>query len=65
EDDPYADLPAGGCRLPHKAKSAALTPKVNHSQAGVGQPSAVPKFLRPKRRAGIPCIDALKKGTVT
>ncbi|MBU9398873.1 xanthine dehydrogenase family protein molybdopterin-binding subunit [Burkholderia multivorans] len=65
EDDPYADLPAGGCRLPRKAKSAALTPKVNHSQAGVGQPSAVPKFLRPKRRAGIPCIDALKKGTVT
>ncbi|MCO1373650.1 hypothetical protein L0Z42_24435 [Burkholderia multivorans] len=56
---------AGGCRLPRNEKSAALTPKVNHSQAGVGQPSAVPKFLRPKRRAAIRCIGALKKRTVT
>ena len=65
EDDPYADLAAGGCRMPHKAKTAALKPKVSQSQAGVGQASAVPKFLRPKRKAGIPCIDDLKKPTTT
>ena len=65
EDDPYADLPAGGCRIPRKAKASALKPKVEHSTAAVGQPPAVPKFLRPKRRAGIPCIDKLKNGTVT
>ena len=56
---------AGGCRMPHKAKTAALKPKVSQSQAGVGQASAVPKFLRPKRKAGIPCIDDLKKPTTT
>ncbi|WP_241277108.1 xanthine dehydrogenase family protein molybdopterin-binding subunit [Burkholderia cenocepacia] len=65
DEDPYGDLPAGGCRLPHKVKPAALKPKADQSHAGVGQAPTVPKFLRPKRRAGIPCIDELKKGTVT
>ncbi|MBJ9731970.1 xanthine dehydrogenase family protein molybdopterin-binding subunit [Burkholderia cenocepacia] len=64
DDDPYGDLAAGGCRMPRKAKPAALKPRTSQSQAGVGQAPSMPKFLRPKRRAGIPCIDDLKKGTV-
>ncbi|WP_423396500.1 molybdopterin cofactor-binding domain-containing protein [Burkholderia sp. LMG 21824] len=65
DEEPYGDLPAGGCRMPRKVKPAALKPRTDQSHAGVGQASTVPKFLRPKRRAGIPCIDELKKGTMT
>lgn len=65
DEEPYGELPAGGCRIPRKVRPAAFKPKVDQSNAGVGQAPAVPKFLRPKRRAGIPCIDELKKRTTT
>ncbi|AOJ27250.1 hypothetical protein WJ12_20525 [Burkholderia seminalis] len=45
-DESHGDLPAGGCRMPRNARPVAEKPRLDPSQAGVGQAPAAPTFLR-------------------